>query len=485
MVVSELIGKFGKYHYWLCFIVFLSRFGVAFQQMAIIFLAPPAQYYCEDPSTECCTNPVFNTSLFKRTIITEWNLTCAKSWLKDFNQTMFQFGVLVGSVLFGMASDKYGRRPALITSVIIEIAAGVTSSFLPDYWSFTIGRMVLGLAVGGIMVITFVIVMEFIGNDLRDVVSTVFHIPFTAGHVLLAAFGYFVRDYKYFQFSISIGNTILLCYICLLPETPRWLLAVKKTDEAVDLIERIAKINNLPTEDIRFKIEEYQTEHKAEKAKSSVLDLFRTPNLRKNILLMSYIWLSCSYCFYGMVHYISHLTGNIFINVAATGSVCLCGCIMAVPLIKFTNRKTVVILMNSLCCLGLMIVAFIPEGTASIVFGCAGVMCCYVVFIIVYLYCSEMFPTVVRNAALGICSMMARVGAMLAPYVVDLRQYGQWCAPLAFGVFPIMAALLCLFLPETKDCELLMTLEEGEQFTGKRRNLQTTNVSGKTASLNT
>lgn len=87
-----------------------------------------------------------------------------------------------------------------------------------------------------------------------------------------------------------------------------------------------------------------------------------------------------------------------------------------------------------------------------------------------------MFPTVVRNAALGICSMMARVGAMLAPFVANMKQYGKWCAPVAFGIFPIVAALLCLMLPETKDCELLMTIEEGENFSGRGLNSsETTN----------
>ncbi|XP_075975241.1 organic cation transporter protein-like [Anticarsia gemmatalis] len=471
VLINELMGEFGLYHFGLCFIVFISRFGIAFHQMAIIFLAPPAHYRCPGVNVTCCDNPVYNTSVFKKTIVTEWNLICKKSWLKDLNQTIFQFGVLAGSLLFGMASDKYGRRPTLIISVVTEIITGVMASFLPDYWSFTIVRMILGFSVGGIMVITFVIVMEFVGSQKRDVVTTLFHIPFTAGHVMLAAFGYYIRDYTYFQLSISLINVVLLVYICVLPETPRWLLAMNKTEEAVILIEQVAKINKLPVQDIRNKIELYQFEHRIVKRRSTVLNLFRTPNLRRNILVMSFVWLACSYCFYGMAYYISHLTGDVYINVVSSGGVCLCGCLIALPLIIFTNRKTDVIVLNiiSSCCI--LIVALVPEGKASVVLGCVGVMCCYIVFIVVYLYCSEMFPTVVRNAALGICSMMARLGAMLAPFIADLRKYGQWCAPVAFAIFPIAAALLCILLPETKDCELLMTIEEGEDMLRKRRRL--------------
>lgn len=182
---------------------------------------------------------------------------------------------------------------------------------------------------------------------------------------------------------------------------------------------------------------------------------------------MSFTWLVCSYCFYGMSQYISHLTGDIFINVIASGSVCLTATLVSIPLMKFFPRKALVVVANLLCSVCLLIIAVVPEGKVSIVLGCTGVLFSFMVFVVAYLYCSEMFPTVVRNAALGITSMMARVGAMVAPFVAGLRPYGKWCAPVAFGIFPLLAALLCLLLPETKDCELLMTLEEGEAF-GKK-----------------
>lgn len=103
--ISDLIGNFGMYQLWLSFILLVSKFGVAFHQFAILFLAPPVSYTCANNET-CCDNPVFDTREFFRTIVTEWNLTCNRSWLKDLNQTVFQFGVLVGSLVFGIASDR-------------------------------------------------------------------------------------------------------------------------------------------------------------------------------------------------------------------------------------------------------------------------------------------------------------------------------------------------------------------------------------------
>lgn len=105
VLINELIGSLGKYHVWLCFLIFTSKFGVALHTMAIIFLAPPAQYRCPDTNSSCCENPVFDKSVFTRTIVMEWNLICQNTWLKDLHQTIFQFGVLSGSLLFGIASD--------------------------------------------------------------------------------------------------------------------------------------------------------------------------------------------------------------------------------------------------------------------------------------------------------------------------------------------------------------------------------------------
>ncbi|KAJ8723268.1 hypothetical protein PYW08_003180 [Mythimna loreyi] len=475
VLINNLIGNFGRFHYWLCFIVFMSKFGVAFHQMAIIFLAPPAHYTCPRNAT-CCDNPVYDKSIFTRTIVTEWNLICKNDWLKDLTQTIFQFGVLSGSLIFGIASDRYGRKPTLIISVIIEIFAGIMSSFMPTYWSFTFVRMFVGFANGGIMIISFVIIMEYVGSSYRDVLSALFHVPFTTGHILLAAVGYLIRDYTYFQLFISLSNVLLLLYICILPETPRWLLVMNKTEQAVVLMEQVAKINKLPTEEIRQKVESYQFEHRHVKPNNTVLDLFRTPNLRKNIIIMSFAWLVCSYCFYGVTYYISHLTGDVFINVVATGTVCLVGCIICIPLIKFSKRRSVVVVANILNSLCLFIVGFVPEGKGSVVMGCIGELLCYIIFIVLYLFCTEMFPTVVRNAAIGICSMMARLGAMIAPFAAGLRPFGKWCAPVAFGIFPMIAGFLCLLLPETKDCELMNSIEEAEALgRNSSSNLRTSN----------
>lgn len=125
---------------------------------------------------------------------------------------------------------------------MIQVVAGISAAFIPEFWTFTFVRLLVGMSVGGTMVTGFVIIMESVGTQNRDVISAMYQVPFNFGHMLLPVFGYFLRDFSNFQLGISVTAIILLSYFILIPESPRWLVAVKRTDEAIITLQRIAKM---------------------------------------------------------------------------------------------------------------------------------------------------------------------------------------------------------------------------------------------------
>ncbi|XP_060801369.1 organic cation transporter protein-like, partial [Amyelois transitella] len=435
--------------------------------MAIIFLAPSTPYQCLNTkmkNTCPCLNPVYDSSIFELTIISEWNLICNRRWMASFTQTFFQLGTLLGSILFGMASDRFGRKGPLIVAIIIQTTTGILAAYISDIWTFVFTRFVLGSSIGGTMVIGFVICMEFVGTEYRDVMSALYQIPFNMGHLLLPVFSYYFRNFRDFQLAISLPTVILLSYFFLVPETPRWLIATGKTEESVVILERIAKINGLPTENIRSDMNAIAWADKPETGKGNLLDLFRTPNIRKNNLVMAFNWLTCSYCFYGVSQYVSQLSGNIFLNVAVSALMALLGSLVSIPLMRIFGRKPIVVVSHFMCAVCLIMLAFMPEGGCSLFFASTGVVTSFIVLLVVYLYCTELFPTVVRSAALGFSSMTARVGSMVAPFVIDMGQTAVWLPPILFAILPLICGFVTFLLPETKGRELMTTLEEGEKF---------------------
>lgn len=84
----------------------------------------------------------------------------------------------------------------------------------------------------------------------------------------------------------------------------------------------------------------------------------------------------------------------------------------------------------------------------------------------IYLFSTELYPTILRNQGIGVCSTSARVGSIIAPYIVMLAQLPGLSATLPmviFGSLTVAAGLLSLLLPETLMCNMAQTVEEIEK----------------------
>jgi MFS family permease len=177
-------------------------------------------------------------------------------------------------------------------------------------------RFFTAAATGGTMVTSFVLVMEIIGIKWRELISVLYQIPFNLGHLTLPLFAYFIRDWDRLQFALSIPSIILISYYWLLPESPRWLFAVGRVDESVKVLEKAAKCNNLPTDNIRNELETISKAKTEAVARGNFLDLFRTRNMLVKTVCMNFNWFVCGMCFFGVSQYVGETGGNIFKNVA-------------------------------------------------------------------------------------------------------------------------------------------------------------------------
>ena len=84
------------------------------------------------------------------------------------------------------------------------------------------------------------------------------------------------------------------------------------------------------------------------------------------------------------------------------------------------------------------------------------------VFAIIYLQTAELFPTIVRSTAFGSCSIISRIGSMLAPVIA--RELEPDVVIAIFATLSLVAGILTTVLPETKGKKLPDTMEEGEDL---------------------
>lgn len=102
---------------------------------------------------------------------------------------------------------------------------------------------------------------------------------------------------------------------------------------------------------------------------------------------------------------------------------------------------------------------FIPASTwVSTMFGFIGVASAFLNFCVLYIFVTELYPTPMRNMGFSISAAGSKLGATVAPFVATLKP--QWIASIIFATLPIIAAVICVLLPETKGKKLSDTIEK-------------------------
>ncbi|XP_063225465.1 organic cation transporter protein-like [Bacillus rossius redtenbacheri] len=489
--VQATIGDVGRWQVVVFLWIALLKFPVAWNMMAIVFLAPPVEARCQqdlNSSDHCmargpngteerCTSWRYDRSVFTETIVTEWDLVCSRYQLSNVAQMVFMFGILTGNCLFGIAADRYGRKAPLVVAMMLQSLAGVAAAMVPWFEAFIALRFMVAFATGGSMITSFVLCVEIMGGKWRMITAVLNHLPFCLGHMTLALIAFYVRDWRTLQLVISLPSLLLVSYWWTLPESPRWLLTRGRESEAIEILEKVAKTNKMDASQVlpavkTFIADKEKQQESLGENKASVLDLFRTPNLRRTTLCLYFNWMVCGFCFYGLAQYMGQIGGNIFINVFVNGTLELSGLLCIYFMGKFGRRNTMVG-SQMLAAVACILITAVPRGPGapewpSVTLAAGGIVGATIAFFAVYLFSGELLPTVVRNAGMGSTSMCARVGSMLAPFVSSLNHVSTYIPPLLFGCFPLVAAILCLLLPETTGRDLPDTLEEGENFRRKQ-----------------
>ncbi|CAH2238397.1 jg21102 [Pararge aegeria aegeria] len=424
-------------------------------------------------SNHCpCKNPQYDQTFIESSVTTNWDLICENRQLASLAQSMLHAGILGGSIFYGHVSDRYGRKTACLLALFCEVLFTALSAAVPKFWMFVVFRFLIGTALGGTMLCCYVFLIELSGTSFRPYITALVEISYISSYLSLPIIAYFVREWRYLQLATSLPWSFVLLYYYLVPESPRWLITTGKKEKAIEVLTYIAKKNKRPIENIRAVVEKVQGEAQSNDREQfgSYLDLFRTPKIRTYALLTAYVWTCCAFTFFGINQYIGKLQGNLFLNVMLSAVSLVPGLFLVVIASLYLKRKVGVLTSFMVASGSLFVFIFIPKNmdTVELVFAIIGQLGAYTAFMQIYLFTSEIFPTIIRNSAMGFVSVFARFGSFTAPFVVNIGI--EWVSITIFCVLAFIAASLCYFLPETKDSVLLNTVQQTEKLRSRKIN---------------
>jgi len=193
---------------------------------------------------ETCTNGwTYNRTWFPETLTTQFNLVCNEDWLITLQQSIFMLGILFGVFISGVISDRFGRKLTIIGLTCGVFAFGIAASYAHTFILFIIFRFMIAFCKTSVFTTTYVYCLEMIGGKWSTFIGIGLEFPWALGYSVLPLIAYHVRDWSWLQFVITIPLVFFLLVTFFLPESPRWLLARGKLDDAKEVLSDAMKIN--------------------------------------------------------------------------------------------------------------------------------------------------------------------------------------------------------------------------------------------------
>uniref|UniRef100_A0AAR5QJ81 Major facilitator superfamily (MFS) profile domain-containing protein n=2 Tax=Dendroctonus ponderosae TaxID=77166 RepID=A0AAR5QJ81_DENPD len=511
--VISMLGDFGRYQKRIYFLLCLPAILCAFHKLGNVFLIaePPsrcklpyelanASYHINDTEMEkwysfnktrdksfhsClinapnstipqpCDEYIYDLKAYGYTAVIDWNLTCDKAYLIAIGNSLFMFGVMFGSIAFGELSDRWGRKNTFFLSLVMQVVFGVVASVAPEFWTFTIARAVVGATTSGVFLVAYVIGLEMVGSSKRMIAGTVCQIFFSVGYMLTAVFAIYIPNWRSLQFALTIPGLVFLTYWWLIPESARWLISNNRLEEAKKNIQVAARCNKVQipdkTLDELLRPSSDSPRKVAGEKQPNILDIFKYPRLRKRSLIIFFDWFANNITYYGLSWNTNNLGGNPYLNFVISGAVEIPAYAFLIFTLNRWGRKNIMSGCMITAGTALLLTMIVPQDLQwlNITLAMIGKLAITASYGAVYVFSTEQFPTVVRNAGLGAGSMCARVGSVTAPYVNIMTHIWKPLPLLIFGALAFIGGLMSLTLPETLNRKLPESFEEGESF-GKR-----------------
>ncbi|VFV38552.1 synaptic vesicle 2-related [Lynx pardinus] len=395
------------------------------------------------------------------------------SWKLSFHPQVVFVGMMSSSTLWGNISDQYGRKTGLKISVLWTLYYGVLSAFAPVYSWILVLRGLVGFGIGGVPQ-SVTLYAEFLPMKARAKCILLIEVFWAIGTVFEVILAVFVMPSLGWRWLLILSAVPLLLFAVLcfwLPESARYDVLSGNQEKAIATLKRIATENGAPMPLGKLIISRQED-------RGRMRDLF-TPHFRWTTLLLWFIWFSNAFSYYGLVLLTTELfqagdVCSISSQKKAVEAKCSLACeylseedymdLLWTTLSEFPGVLVTLWIIDRLGRKKTMALCFVIFSLCSLLlFICVGRnMLTLLLFIArafisggfqaAYVYTPEVYPTATRALGLGTCSGMARVGALITPFIAQVMLESSVYLTLAvYSGCCLLAALASCFLPiETK-----------------------------------
>ncbi|XP_054426621.1 organic anion transporter 3 [Pteronotus mesoamericanus] len=406
-------------------------------------------------------------------IVTEWDLVCGSHKLKEMAQSMFMAGTLIGGILLGSLSDRFGRKPILSCSYLLLAASGASAAISPNLPIYMALRFLCGFSTAGVILSTVILVVEWTPSRVRAITSVGVGYFYTFGQFILPGLAYIILQWRWLQLTVSVPYFAFFLLSWWIPESIRWMVLSGKSLKALKVLRWVAAINGKEEEAEKISLEELKINLQKEVSltKYSTRDLFRRPILRHMTFSLSLAWFSTGFSYYSLALNVEDFGVNLYLLQLIFGGIDVPAKFLTILSMNYLGRRTTEVTVLILAGGAILALTFVPSDlqTLRTVLAVFGKGCLSSSFSCLYLYTSELYPTVIRQTGMGVSNLMTRMGSMMAPLVRITAEWHPVVPNVIFGTIALLGGSVSLFLPETLNQPLPETLEDIKKWSPRAK----------------
>ncbi|CAJ1978676.1 unnamed protein product [Sphenostylis stenocarpa] len=515
-MLQKYCGEFGRWQLRHFMLTSMAWALEAFHTMVIIFadhepewrcLDGAAGWGCDPDAKSVCWFEPGSWEWIGNSTVTEWGLFCEDKFKVGLVQAAFFGGCMIGAGIFGHLSDSFlGRKGSLTVVCGLNAIFGTLTAFSPSFSFYILFRFLTGCSTGGAGLCAFVLATEPVGPSNRGTTGMCTFYFFSSGIAILSAIAYIFPTWQKLYIASSIPSLLFLLFILpFISESPRWYLVRGRKLEAMQIMTAIATTNGnhipegvgltldddqspqLPSlsalscnmqEQVLAEVNSLKKSQHLEKlvadstlldsskgpschvaVTGSLLDVIRSPMTRLRLILAVVINFLCSVVYYGLSLNVVNLGTNLYLTVILNAVAEMPAFMITAMLLDRWGRKPLTIatlwFSGAFCLAGSLVKNVGVWKGVRMICGILGIFGMAGTYNLLFIYMAELFPTVVRNAALGCATQAAQMGAILAPLVVVL---GGSLPFIVFALCGIGGGFFAFYLPETLNQPLYDTL---------------------------
>ncbi|KAJ1385216.1 MFS transporter superfamily [Sesbania bispinosa] len=476
-MIEKGLGRFGWVEFVQCILVSFAMFFDAQQSFISIYSDDYPTWHCNDfttcsTSSDICKLPKSSWTWdgpSSKTIISQWGLECASSFITGLPQSSFFIGCLLGSFLLATLADtSLGRKNMLILSCLSMSITSIVIVFSTNVWVYSAFKFLIGFWRSSIGTCVLVLLTEKVSTEWRFTVGIVEYFCFTLGYMSLPGIAYVNRNSSwktlYVWTSIPAIVYSIIAYI-FVTESPRWLLMQGRQQEAMAMLKGVSSVES-GADDLTASLLKATPKQKASifQLYSSIAEIFERSWALKRMIEIMVLGIGIGMVYFGMPLAVGNLGFDIYLAVVFNALMEIPSCVATYFLENCRRRPSILVfsIASGICSIMSVVVGNwlqgVKVGLSLISFFSA--CTAYNVFLI---YIIELFPTSVRNTTTSLVRQAIVFGNIFSPFLISAGRKNDFFSYGVFGIVIISSCITLLGLPETKGIALCDTMDQQEK----------------------